>query len=205
MDGRPVVDQFLIGAWMFGFLLLKGLTILGLWPGGLGDDLQAAVRAAPVLGLVSGALLAAAAVELAYMLFTPGPDEAIDPLILGLAGTTILALSHHEQAAGAPASPSAPRRRCRASIGPTSWLHWSWWRTARRRGCGKPCPGRDLCGTRATLAGVPLSTGRLLAGRTAGLPRPGAPAVALGSPRWAVDGPTGTRRRTPTCSDPTIP
>ncbi|MBK7782284.1 MAG: FAD-dependent monooxygenase [Ardenticatenia bacterium] len=63
---------------------------------------------------------------------------------------------------------------------------------------GEPCPGRGLCGTRATLAGVPLSTGRPLAGRTAGLPRPGAPAVALGSPRWAVDGPTGTRRRTTT-------
>ncbi|MFO1058453.1 MAG: hypothetical protein U1E53_15980 [Dongiaceae bacterium] len=96
--------QFLIGAWMFGFLLLKGVTILGFWPGELAGDLQAAVRAAPVLGLVSGALLAAAAVELAYMLFTPGPDEAIDPLILGLAGTTILALSHHEQAAGAGGS-----------------------------------------------------------------------------------------------------
>ena len=92
--------QSLMGAWMFGFLLLKGVTVLGFWPDGLGVDLQAAVRAAPELGLVSGALLAAAAVELAYMLFTPGPDEAIDPLILGLAGTTILALSHHEQAAG---------------------------------------------------------------------------------------------------------
>ena len=31
----------------------------------------------------------AAAIELAYTLFTPGPDEAIDPLLLGLSSATL--------------------------------------------------------------------------------------------------------------------
>lgn len=40
---------------------------------------------ASILAIVSNALAYAAAIELAYMLFTPGPDEAVEPLILGLA------------------------------------------------------------------------------------------------------------------------
>jgi hypothetical protein len=96
------VAQFLIGLYIFAFLALKALNHLGLWP----DRWLGAVHATPVLAMVSAALLAAAAVELAYMLFTPGPDEAIDPLILGLAGTTILALSHHEQAASESQPPA---------------------------------------------------------------------------------------------------
>ena len=38
-------------------------------------------------------LAAAAAIELAYTLFTDGPDEALDPLMLGLASTLLLKLS----------------------------------------------------------------------------------------------------------------
>ena len=38
-------------------------------------------------------LAAAAALELAYTLFTDGPDEALDPLMLGLAATLLLKLS----------------------------------------------------------------------------------------------------------------
>lgn len=37
-----------------------------------------------VLVLISVSLAVAASLELAYTLFTPGPDEAIDPLILGI-------------------------------------------------------------------------------------------------------------------------
>ncbi|MGO9790913.1 MAG: hypothetical protein ACLP8S_15875 [Solirubrobacteraceae bacterium] len=33
-------------------------------------------------------------VELTYTLFTPGPDEALDPLMLGLAATLLLLLGH---------------------------------------------------------------------------------------------------------------
>jgi hypothetical protein len=45
-------------------------------------------------------LAAAAALELAYTLFTDGPDEALDPLMLGLASTLLLKL------AGLPGTPS---------------------------------------------------------------------------------------------------
>lgn len=38
-------------------------------------------------------LAAAAALELAYTLFTDGPDEALDPLMLGLASTLLLKLA----------------------------------------------------------------------------------------------------------------
>ncbi len=48
---------------------------------------------AHLLGLVGGALAVAAAFELAYMLFTPGPDEAVGPLILGLAATALITVS----------------------------------------------------------------------------------------------------------------
>jgi hypothetical protein len=33
------------------------------------------------------------AIELGYMLFTSGPDEAVEPLILGIAGAALLVLS----------------------------------------------------------------------------------------------------------------
>ena len=44
------------------------------------------------LTIIGAALAVAAAVELAYTLFTDGPDEAIDPLLLGLASTLIYRL-----------------------------------------------------------------------------------------------------------------
>ena len=45
------------------------------------------------LGLVGYGLAASAAVELAYTFFTKGPDEALDPLILGVSSFTLIALS----------------------------------------------------------------------------------------------------------------
>jgi hypothetical protein len=47
----------------------------------------------PPLELVGYALVLSAGVELAYMLYTDGPDEALDPLILGLAAAALLAVS----------------------------------------------------------------------------------------------------------------
>jgi hypothetical protein len=44
----------------------------------------------------------AAAVELAYTLFTPGPDEAIEPLLLGVSATLLFLVS------GAKETPKAP-------------------------------------------------------------------------------------------------
>ena len=38
-------------------------------------------------------LIYSAGVELAYMLFTPGPDEAIEPVLLGLASSVLIIIS----------------------------------------------------------------------------------------------------------------
>jgi hypothetical protein len=45
------------------------------------------------LQIVATGLEYAAGVELAFMLFTDGPDEAVQPLILGLAAAALLAIS----------------------------------------------------------------------------------------------------------------
>ncbi len=49
--------------------------------------------ASHVFALIADALAAAAVVELAYTLFTPGPDEALDPLMLGLSAALLFLLS----------------------------------------------------------------------------------------------------------------
>jgi len=49
-------------------------------------------KASDVLSLTGDALAAAAAVELVYTLFTRGPDEALDPLMLGLSAAALLSL-----------------------------------------------------------------------------------------------------------------
>jgi hypothetical protein len=45
------------------------------------------------LKLIGYALVLSAAVELAYMLYTDGPDEALNPLLVGLAAAALLVLS----------------------------------------------------------------------------------------------------------------
>ena len=52
------------------------------------DELTAEIFAITAVGLA-----AAAALELAYTLFTPGPDEAIDPLLLGVSSTFLFLAS----------------------------------------------------------------------------------------------------------------
>ncbi len=47
----------------------------------------------PALTIVGIGLGYSAAVDLAYMLFTPGPDEAIQPLLVGLAASALIAIS----------------------------------------------------------------------------------------------------------------
>lgn len=43
--------------------------------------------------IIAYALAVAAAIELAYTLFTPGPDEALDPLMLGLSSGVLLLIT----------------------------------------------------------------------------------------------------------------
>jgi hypothetical protein len=60
-----------------------------------GQDLYTQAAHMSILVITAG-LAAAAAVELAYTLFTPGPDEALDPLMLGLsAGILLLVTRDH--------------------------------------------------------------------------------------------------------------
>jgi hypothetical protein len=46
-----------------------------------------------VLVIIAVSLAVAASLELAYTLFTPGPDEAIDPLLLGISGVFLYLVS----------------------------------------------------------------------------------------------------------------
>ena len=48
---------------------------------------------AGIIGVIAYALAVAAAIELAYTLFTPGPDEALDPLMLGLSSGVLLLIT----------------------------------------------------------------------------------------------------------------
>lgn len=48
------------------------------------------------LGIVGRGLAYSSAVELAYTLFTPGPDEAIDPVLMGLAAAMLMSFSQIE-------------------------------------------------------------------------------------------------------------
>jgi hypothetical protein len=56
------------------------------------------------VAVIASALAVAAAIELAYTLFTPGPDEALDPLMLGLSsGILFLITENADKHLSAPA------------------------------------------------------------------------------------------------------
>src|SRR2546427_7405484 len=79
--------QILVGIGLISLLGLQLATKLQL-PGANGVYSRpplAAVLCFKPLSLVGFALAYAAGIELGYMLFTPGPDEAVEPLITGLA------------------------------------------------------------------------------------------------------------------------
>ncbi|NKB75982.1 MAG: hypothetical protein GKR96_02800 [Gammaproteobacteria bacterium] len=61
------------------------------------------VHQLPTLEIVSKALAYSAGIELAYMLFTPGPDEAIEPLITGTAAAVLYLISKNSTLEIAPA------------------------------------------------------------------------------------------------------
>ncbi len=45
--------------------------------------------------VIASALAVAAAIELAYTLFTPGPDEALEPLMLGLSAGILFLITEN--------------------------------------------------------------------------------------------------------------
>lgn len=52
------------------------------------------------INVITASLAAAGAVELAYTLYTPGPDEALDPLMLGLSAGILLVITRSDIAVG---------------------------------------------------------------------------------------------------------
>jgi hypothetical protein len=79
-----VVLQFAIGAVLAGLVCAKGLNYI--W------DAIPAPTGNP-LDIVGIGLMVSAGIELAYMLFTEGPDEAVHPLILGLSSAALITAS----------------------------------------------------------------------------------------------------------------
>jgi hypothetical protein len=86
------IGQMLIGAGIATLLAIKAFgEVTGTFPP---FWIFAHLDHIPTLKLVASGLAYAAGLELAFMLFTDGPDEAIHPLILGLASAAILEISH---------------------------------------------------------------------------------------------------------------
>lgn len=86
-----IMLQMIIGIGVVFLILLKLLSRAG-----IGVSLNQHIDVLfnlPTLEIIGRALAYAAVVELAYMLFTPGPDEAVSPLITGLASALLLSIS----------------------------------------------------------------------------------------------------------------
>jgi RsiW-degrading membrane proteinase PrsW (M82 family) len=90
-EGAKVVLQMFIGAGLALLVSLKLLNHLGL--GFSIPFLTEQVYSRPTLDIVGLALGYSSALELAYALFTEGPDEAVEPLIMGLAAALLVVVS----------------------------------------------------------------------------------------------------------------
>lgn len=91
--------QYGVGFYIFFFILLKTWVFLGIplidiipW---IDFKPVSYILSKGTLSLLSQAMMVSAAIELAYMLFTPGPDEAVEPLIIGIAGSALYVLSDY--------------------------------------------------------------------------------------------------------------
>nr|WP_294501412.1 hypothetical protein [uncultured Rhodopila sp.] len=79
-----------------GLILLKMLGTRFIFGEAFGwepSDLARAFDQHGVLAMVSRGLAYSAGIELAFMLFTPGPDEAIEPVIIGIAAAILMLVS----------------------------------------------------------------------------------------------------------------
>jgi dipeptide/tripeptide permease len=84
------VGQGFIGFAIVATVAAKFLTPLAPW---IVPNFMERAASESTLSLVAHGLQYAAALDLAYMLFTPALDEAVQPLILGLAAAAILEIS----------------------------------------------------------------------------------------------------------------
>ncbi|CAK1850007.1 MULTISPECIES: hypothetical protein [Vibrio] len=89
-----VLLQFVVGLFIFYTIFLKVFQFAGFQFEIL--PLATKLYGKAFLEIIGGSLLVSSAIELGYMLFTPGPDEAIDPLILSITASALIALSKDE-------------------------------------------------------------------------------------------------------------
>lgn len=84
-----IIGQMVIGTVVVGIVLIRTAVSILQHAHFLGVD--------DTLLTVSGGLAVAATLELAYTFFTSGPDEAVEPLILGLSAATLLVITSLRQ------------------------------------------------------------------------------------------------------------
>ncbi len=88
-----ICSQFIIGSGLAILLAIKLFFSLSR----LSCHLIQPLVALNTLQLVANALEYSAGIELAYTLFTKGPDEAVEPVIMGLAAAMLLVISKLER------------------------------------------------------------------------------------------------------------
>jgi hypothetical protein len=88
-----IYSQFIIGSGLIILLAVKLFCSVFR----LSCHLVQPLVALNTLQLVANALEYSAGVELAYTLFTEGPDEAVEPVIMGLAAAMLLVISKLEK------------------------------------------------------------------------------------------------------------
>jgi hypothetical protein len=81
-----------------GIVILLVLKLLHHMKVGLFGGILDPLLEQKTLEIVGECLAFSAAIDLAYMLLTPGPDEAIEPLILGLASAILFSISKIDKA-----------------------------------------------------------------------------------------------------------
>ncbi|SRR6266436_1068161 len=85
-----IILQMLVGVILTVLVILKIINYVG-------HPIPIILLTTQTLGIVGVALIFSTVFELAYTLFTPGPDEAVDPLITGLAAVILLVISNITQ------------------------------------------------------------------------------------------------------------
>lgn len=124
-------------------------------------------EAGATLKIIAGGLAIAAAAELAYTLFTKGPDEAVDPLMLGLASALLYQLAGLN---GLTTGVGVGTFLLVVSLGVLFAI-----RQAFITNKGLTCAQRDGGATSQRGGGA---TSQKVAGRAADKPAPGAPPVS---------------------------
>ena len=82
-------NQMLIGVGVFFIVIFRLAHDLNLWS----HPAFCIIYQTKLLTIIGDALLYSSAIELAYTLFTPGPDEAVEPLITGLAAVILIGIA----------------------------------------------------------------------------------------------------------------